>query len=229
MTLGETLERFNRKERNWVIRDALGPVTLRLDRTFRERLEEALRLRCPDLKIIEDAWWATDYHIDWLIAALHAFQHGITSGEVHLDDTGLVQGHQQDIDLIVASGSTLILIEAKGVGSWNDKGLKKKIKRLGSLSPCVIGEEGYAGPVSTHFLLCSPEKPSKLDCAGWPDWMTLHGAPVWMRLGLATEADKLLVERCDASGLKNENGRHWKMREDVRANRMIELGKNASK
>ena len=71
-SLVKALERFNRKERNLLVRAATGnresPLQLSLD--FRERIAAALGLREG---IPADAWWATDYHIAWLAAVIDSW------------------------------------------------------------------------------------------------------------------------------------------------------------
>jgi hypothetical protein len=73
--LANILERFNRKERNLLIRDILGcrGKTLLLASGFCERLAKTVGLPKESL---EDAWWATDYHFDWLAGALLTFLKG---------------------------------------------------------------------------------------------------------------------------------------------------------
>ena len=126
-TLAETLERFNRKERHWLIRDAVGAVASKLDGSFLQRVEQVVRLRDPGFQIDPAAWWAIDYHLDWLVAALHTLEHGERSArKPQPNERRLVRGSQQDIDLVIASGRSLVLVEAKGVGSWLNEGLKDK-------------------------------------------------------------------------------------------------------
>jgi hypothetical protein len=68
--LAGALERFNRKERNLLVRAILGhgKQPLHLAKPFRDQVQVACKL---DLGCIsEDAWWGTDYHISWLAGAL---------------------------------------------------------------------------------------------------------------------------------------------------------------
>ena len=129
MSLCEILERFNRKERNLVIRHILGhPAnTLRLDERFRAALSAALKLesQIPD----SISWW-TDYHISWLAGALVLFamrpeaietarkesrtESGILENRQLSKGRWLVEGGDEDIDLLLAYSNELILIEAKG-------------------------------------------------------------------------------------------------------------------
>ncbi len=144
--LARTLERFNRKERHWLIRDALGPAAAKLDEPFLRRVEQAVRVRDPAFNVDHNSWWAIDYHLDWLIAALHILEHGEASArQPRSNEAGLVKGNQQDIDLVIASGTTLVLVEAKGVGSWPGGGLEEKVDRLRSMTPDLIGHDGGQG------------------------------------------------------------------------------------
>ena len=115
MNLVQALERFNRKERYWLIQAALGPAARHLDAAFRDGLQAATGVEVP-----ADAWWAMDYHLDWGVGAM-AMLSGPSNGRgPHANAERLVEGTQEDIDLVVAFGETLILIEAKGESSWSN-------------------------------------------------------------------------------------------------------------
>jgi hypothetical protein len=68
-SLAQVLERFNRKERNLLIRAILSdkkpPPPPPLSEGFRQKVTDKLGFPIP-----ADAWWATDYHISWLAGAL---------------------------------------------------------------------------------------------------------------------------------------------------------------
>ena len=68
--LADLLKRFNRKERNLLVRAVLGDKDdpLKLIPTFCKDIESKLQIK----EIQPDAWWATDYHINWLAGALQA-------------------------------------------------------------------------------------------------------------------------------------------------------------
>jgi len=73
VSFNDTLERFNRKERNLLIRTVLGhsqAEPLLLSKTFCNQLTGALGL--PETKPTDVRWW-TDYHLNWLVAALRIF------------------------------------------------------------------------------------------------------------------------------------------------------------
>lgn len=171
--LVEALDRLNRKERFCLLSDAVERVPditrHRLSPKFIAKLEKELRNLHPDLAIPNDAWWALDYHFDWLFAVL-AFApkydldevprrnsaHGIESTDTSHDITGT----PEDCDLIVAFDANIILIEAK-VGAWQNPQIRSKMKRLKWL-PLTH--------VKPYFVLASPKQPDKMDYGEWPDW-----------------------------------------------------------
>ncbi|MDR4308486.1 hypothetical protein IHQ68_17845 [Chelatococcus sambhunathii] len=59
------LARLNRKERYWLLRDALGEGSARLSSNFTAKFD-------PKWRPSPDAWWGMDYHFDWMVAALWA-------------------------------------------------------------------------------------------------------------------------------------------------------------
>lgn len=134
ISLVSALKRFNRKERNWLIRDALGAGADALCLQFRTRVADTMGEHGFEVSIPPDAWWATDYHIDWLIGALTIMAEGDGAVcTVKPNRPGFVTGSQQDIDLLIAWGTTIVLIEAKGVGSWSGTGTSEKLARLKQL------------------------------------------------------------------------------------------------
>jgi hypothetical protein len=133
--LGDALERFNRKERNLLIRDILNcrGKTPPLAGDFCERLAKAVGISKESL---DSAWWATDFHIDWLAGGLLTFMKGETTTPQD-NRSMLVMGNQEDIDLVVVAHGPaaetlhhLILIEAKAYGHFTTKQYRSKIARL---------------------------------------------------------------------------------------------------
>lgn len=179
--LGASLERFNRKERNLLVREMLGGATVipELAESFREPLANAVGLKARDL---EHAWWATDFHFDWLAGALLHFMKGGHAGwEPNRAGTlqsrsgnslqlGLVMGSQEDVDVVMAAhvpGSErpyhLILIEAKAYGCFATEQYERKVKRLELLHEFYEElERGSPHKISFHYVLCSRKKPGKL-------------------------------------------------------------------
>jgi hypothetical protein len=147
------LRRFNRKERNWLVRDALGKGSVGLCETFKARVADEVRKHDPDFAWQEPSWWGTDYHLDWIVAALTCFAAGkvLEPDEVQSNSRGLVTGSQQNIDFLVATGNRLILIEAKGEGGWTGNGFKNKIERLKHLSNALLGIQDLSAESATTF------------------------------------------------------------------------------
>jgi hypothetical protein len=103
-----------------------------------------------------------DYHLDWLVGALHLFSNGEgtaykrqyyrTSELVEGPQEELVKGNQEDVDFIIASSNTLIFIEAKGdAAGWDYQQLNRKIHRLQNI------EEKYFNGVEPFFFLMAPK------------------------------------------------------------------------
>lgn len=151
------LEDFNRKERYWLIRNALGDPDkpIPLDPSFRATI-----LKEAGLDIPADAWWAIDYHIDWLFGALRTYLSADRCGAYQHD---LLTGSQEDFDFVIAYGTTLIVIEAKATGSWDRKQYHSKFDRLERLEHSLFRECG----LTLHPLVLSPGAPPKDFKARW--------------------------------------------------------------
>jgi hypothetical protein len=218
-TLGEVLERFNRKERNLLIRDILGDEAKppRLSGQFRERLTKKLGLLS---EIPEDAWWATDYHIDWLAGALLTYMNGDPAHPEQILDlvmdnkfdfvkgkkSDLVMGNQEDIDLVVAAGDDLILVEVKAYGYFGTEQVTRKLKRLALLYKFYKDlEKDSDCNVQFHLLLYS-NKPTTLTEEPWP-WPCNH-PDRWMKLELP--GPDLAVTRWDKSEGRTAEGKSWR-------------------
>ncbi len=216
-TLAETLERFNRKERNLLVRDVLGhnekPLMLR--EGFLEEVAKALKI--PKLKP-ENAHWWTDYHYAWLAGALAVYFEGEEALEIarpnrQKDPSGLaksrylVEGNSEDADLVIASGSDLILVEVKAYGAWSNKQMASKRARLQLLQDELTALSEKSPPQKTvrlHLLLMSPSEPEKLD---------LQGSPIpHVKLRLASSGLSILdVSRCDKEGHKMITTSYWRV------------------
>lgn len=199
--LVEALKRFNRKERYWLLRNALGADFERLDKQFMEQLGRTVGVSIP-----EDSWWAMDYHLDWLIGALHLLGGGQKNAPQH-NTSKSVQGTQEDIDLIVAFESTLILVEAKADTSWSNSQLNSKVDRLSQ----IVSDQAPQS-VLFKFVLMSPKKSEKLErIGGWPAWMQGgNGHPMFMRLEMeGGDLGFSKVVRCDENGKPLKEGKYW--------------------
>ena len=200
----ELLESFNRKERYFLISHALGNFQLSDD--FRRKLSKEIGLRIPG-----NAYAAMDYHLDWLIAALHAHQRGNVDDPFNNPERKLVKGNQEDIDLLVAFKDNgkhhLVLVEVKGATGWINKQLKSKADRLS----LVFGPEGNCHPgVEPHFCLASPNCPQHLEASEWPKWMSKGNDPYfWIKLKFPKCRKK--VTRCESSGRPSAKGNYFKI------------------
>lgn len=206
MDLVTVLRQFNRKERYWLLRNALGKGSESLCDDFRRALSTVVGIEVPD-----DAWWAMDYHLDWLIGVLHLLEGGAENAAQKND--ALVTGTQEDIDLVVAFANTLILIEAKAETSWSNKQLNSKVKRLEQ----IIDKNNLPAGLTIRFVLMSPSQPSqRLERVGglqWQKWMRDGvGQPLHLTLRMAFGddiADFRKIVRCDEEGNSNRLGTCW--------------------
>lgn len=156
------LDAFNRKERYYLIKQALGDFEL--DPGFRTTLGSSLGLEIPEASFV-----AMDYHLDWVYASL-AFRGEAPTSEKYEEKTSIdfkygttdptaavhVNDNPEDIDLLVAFASSdtmhLIFIEAKGDTSWSTNQMWSKLSRLKS----ILGDHPFG--VEPTLLLVSPEK-----------------------------------------------------------------------
>jgi hypothetical protein len=217
-SLEDALQRFNRKERNLLVRAVLGDEQKRLDLTgaFRGEITEKLKIQT----IREEAWWATDYHINWLAGALAYYSEGdkclrkARPNTLPGSKTRLVEGNQEDIDLVIASDRDLILVEVKAYGGWDVDQLQSKLDRFdllrGWYEEQIVAELAVANPVQIHFLLMSPKEPSGIK-VDWRTWKRPDSPIPWIPLCLPTGEPILEVNRCNEEGEKSAKGDWWRI------------------
>lgn len=204
-TTVELLAALNRKERFFLVAEALGKPTFELSDAFRQRVGDAFHLPIP-----ASAFVAMDYHLDWIYASVFLSQDSVDASGVHSDSKGLISGNQEDVDLIIAFGSEglthIIMLEAKAETGWTNKQASSKAKRLED----IFGPDGRNFPsVCPHYGLISPRPPGQLDFnnpeSPWPRWM-LDGAQkiIWMPLTVPSGRAKVIrvneANRPDKSG-----------------------------
>ena len=200
MTLMEQLESFNRKERFFLIGDALGNRAFQLSSDFRARLRAAFGIMPPS-----SAFVAMDYHLDWIHASLFLSLPENDEDAIHPNTTTIATGTQEDVDLLVAFEegdiTHLLLIEAKAETGWTNKQTLSKAKRLER----IFGTNGTKYPqVKPHFGLMSPRPPMQLKSRCWPAWMTQNGQPIWFELKVPPGRRR--VTRCDSGGRPSAQG-----------------------
>ena len=204
MNLVDALASFNRKERYWLIRNALGPSSARLDDAFRDQLKLVI-----DQEVAPDAWWAMDYHLDWLIGALKLVADDKSMHQVRPNSSNLVTGSQQDMDLVVAFHNVLVLIEAKGETAWCNEQFKRKVVRLEAMRNAGLWPES----IKVFLVLMSPRPPDRLKAGAdpWQTWMCDgNGRP--RHITLEMDEKLLKVTRCDEiSAQSDSKGTSWKI------------------
>ena len=96
--------------------------------------------------------------LDWLAGALYLHTRPPDPYAGRGNRPRLIKGQQEDIDLVVASGGDVILIEAKAFSASSNKQLKSKLQRLKALCDNETGI--YPSPpeeeqIKLHFVLMS--------------------------------------------------------------------------
>ena len=201
----ERLKSFNRKERYWLLREALGEHTFELDAEFRKKLGDLL-----DVHIPEDAYAAMDYHLDWIALALHLAQHGYSDEPISKNEirTGQeINTNQMDVDMLVAFNdglkTQLILLEAKVETRWTNKQLRAKIARLKEI--IGDGKRPIDDFLEARLILMSPEESAGIQTDGWADWMRRpDGRPYWLELPRPEGLHK--ANRSDSAANRNRDG-----------------------
>jgi len=214
--LADVLKRFNRKERNLLVRAVLGDEQkpLLLSDQFRKDVANKLRI-----EIQPDAWWATDYHINWLAGALayyaesdaclnRARRNSVSSEPPPSGQ--MIEQNQEDVDLIIVSDNDLILIEAKAYGYFDNPQLESKLERLNLVRNEYLCITKQNPVVQMHFLLISPTEPRKIKVT-WPEWIRKKSEIPWIPLHLPSGEPILKVNRCDADANELAEGDHWRI------------------
>jgi hypothetical protein len=216
-SLADVLERFNRKERNLLIRDILDcrGKAPRLAEDFCERLANAVGISKESLG---SAWWATDFHFDWLAGALLTFMKGeILSPQDN--SSMLVMGNQEDTDLVVVAHvpaaetpDHLILIEAKAYGHFTTKQYRSKMNRLERLHRFYVElERESPHKISFHQVLYSPTEPTRLvpQLLPWQSDLTTEPKHIHLEFTLPN-SPTLTVKRCKAKDVSDIKRVYWR-------------------
>lgn len=177
----DILESFNRKERFFLVAQALGQErgdkpAFTLSENFRWELEQELGF---DFDIPADAFVAMDYHLNWVHASLVLARHPSGEKRNELLHNGAIKSSQQDVDLLVAFRAGehhhLIFVEAKGYDTNGladfDSGnqLESKAERLDA----ILNPNNTPYPdVTAYFCLMSGEKPTNAP-PKWRNWLEL--------------------------------------------------------
>ena len=216
----DLLEQFNRKERYFLVGQALGNEEFRLSEEFRTKLGCEL-----GIKISSNASAWMDYHLDAVAGSLWRYRNPERQMEEDFPKrNGMVVGNHQDIDLLIAfkernSGVyRLVFLEAKGYESdysdgyarWDTKEIDDQMQSKVSQLKSIFGvDKGKSPEVKPHFCLMSHLPSEKLTTNSWPAWMSNNGNPHWLQLNLPS--DRLRVTRCHQDGKSSENGDHFRI------------------
>lgn len=206
----DILESFNRKERFFLIAQALGNPGFELSTGFREKLAKAVGLDRQGIEIPACAFAAMDYHLNWVHASLVLAHCTDDQGKKDLLGNGGIVNSQQDVDLLVAfkddgNRHHLIFIEAKGyntdgssdgLSSFDNKREKDQLKSKARQLETILKPYGTPYPdVESHFCLMTRKKPTNPP-APWEKWVKL-----------SLQRERLIV-KYDASVVKSRED--WK-------------------
>jgi len=213
-TLTENLRLLNRKERHFLVGEALGNTRFRLHDSFRSRVGAAFGIEIP-----ASAFAGMDYHLNWLYAAL-VLTYEPDKDNLYDNGADYVQGNQEDIDLLVVWEEGLkahvVMLEAKGVIPFSNEQLESKFERL----RLMFGmDECHWRNVHPHFGLVSPRKPSRLRENGAPKWAKKDVGEMvadndyfhWVELRNLKRRRPCLkmVTRCNNKGKPSATGDFW--------------------
>jgi hypothetical protein len=219
-SLQQRLRRYNAKERGALVNHIFGGGEAKPTSTFMKQIAE----HCDIDGTPSNLFWAMDFHLDWLYAALAnpepnvpILTNSTSSG------TPVVTGSQEDIDFLLcfdgkapdgtgASTTYLILIEAKGVTSWGTSQMASKHRRFLQMKPMFEAQQN----VCIRLLLMSPSNPRIVnaqnsafsDVIGQLD--ELFGTVKWIRMEMPEQFYK--VVRCTSEGTPTQvSPTHWKI------------------
>lgn len=204
----ESLRRFNRKERFYVVREATKGG-FELDESFKKRLEEKLEITIP----AQDVFMAMDYHLDWIYASLFLCGEASSQSEnVNKLNRELITATQEDVDLLIAAPdpvnpkiTNLIMIEAKGDTCWTNKQATSKGKRLNKIFTLGLFEQ----LIRPHYLIWSPNSSEKLEFDSFPDWAKRDGKVPHIKLTM--DNDLMKITRCKENGKNDIDGDFWRV------------------
>ncbi|MBC8752405.1 MULTISPECIES: hypothetical protein [Paraburkholderia] len=212
------LGRFNAKERFALIQRVLG-VEFVPHAGF---LSEVLA-KCGINAKPERVFCAMDFHLDWLYAAL--ISNELRQDEplrLLADEAGVlpVTGRQQDADFVMCfterpatapAITHLLLVEAKGVGSWDAKQMRSKLAQYRAMKPAFDRNPN----VRPRLVLMSPQNPipsTTRQSAAFRnviDSFNEFGEVVWVELPVD---NTFSVVRCNAEGAPDgKTPTHWKL------------------
>lgn len=209
----ENLKSFNRKERFYLVGQMLGNPDFRMAEKQLDKISELI-----GMKISGEYFAAMDYHLDWIYASLFlthndadkAFERNfIEKDGIKIDYQ--ISGTQEDVDFLLAfvdheNTPHIVMIEAKGDSYFSNAQLDSKNKRF----KAIFGNENTWPNVKPHFLICSPQKPQKINIEE-PAYFILNKSleQAWFQLYMSDDKNK--VTRCNKDNKACNTGTHWKI------------------
>jgi hypothetical protein len=158
-----------------------------------------------NVKIPSEYFFAMDYHLDWVLAALTQFYGQPQENAIHDNNHKLIKGTQEDVDLIlvfsVSGKNHIVLFEAKGFTSWSNEQLNKKEKRLGNIFNYIEAHNVNCTNLKQHYILMSPNKPQKLTLAREEQRFGF--------IKLEMTSGHKYVTRVNERGLSSKKGKQW--------------------
>jgi hypothetical protein len=212
------LSRFNAKERFALIQRVLGVRFV----PHADFLGEVLA-KCEINAKPENVFCAMDFHLDWLYAALMCNE--LREDEplpLLADESGAfpVTGRQQDADFVMcfterpanaATVTHLLLVEAKGVGSWDTNQMRSKLDQYRAMKPAFDRNPN----VRPRLVLMSPQNPipsttrQSAEFRAALDSFKDFGEVVWIELPVE---NTFSVVRCNKEGTPDgKMPTHWKL------------------
>ncbi len=123
----------------------------------------------------------------------------------------MVEGNQEDIDLLIACGNELVLVEVKAYSGFTNEQMTSKLDRLNLLHAHYAGLTNVAiRPLRLHLLIASPRPPQRLKVA-WPSWGHRGTGVPWIPLEVHASQPVLAVTRCDGGGQSSAGGDFWRI------------------
>ena len=207
------LRAFNRKERYWLLRNAIGSKFELLDREFLNSIEKSLSETGKSVEIPDDAWFAVDYHFDWIYGAIVRYSQSVaTSIETRsprsrrrvagAENQYDILGSQEDVDLLIAFGRTIVMVEAKFEGGWAGSQISRKQTRFEDVDIFqreLLGESG-SDLLQIHFMLTSRDNKKRPTNSALP-WVPLK----------CGEGPFSRVQRCNVGNESSEDGLYWRI------------------
>ncbi len=185
----DILESFNRKERFFLIAQALNgrqdePAFI-LSENFRQELGDKVGVTIPEEP--EKVFVGMDYHLNWVHASLVLAYYKNEAERIDRLNTEAIEQNPEDVDLLVAFKDAagthhLIFIEAKG---YNTDGMsdglsdldKSQLESKASRLNLILKPDGIPYPnVDSHFCVMSGKKPNPIP-SEWGNWLELFLPP----------------------------------------------------